>query len=80
MTRTFKVKGIVERLNASFAGGGIDRDVSIFVPVSTINQMLEEDDFSAFVAMSDNIGGCGDVSDEVDERLARNFGVSSRDT
>lgn len=79
VTRTFKVKGIVESLNTSFTGGGIDRDVTIFIPVSTINQMLEEDDFSAFFAMSDNLEDVEEVSDEVDERLARNFGVSSRD-
>lgn len=79
VTRTFKVKGVIESLNVSFAGGGIDRDVSIFIPVSTINQMLEEDDYSAFFAMSENIRDVEEVSDEVDERLARNFGVSSRD-
>lgn len=79
VTRKFKVKGVIESLNISFAGGGIDRDVSIFIPVSTINQMLEEDDFSAFFAMSENIKDVEEVSDEVDRRLARNFGVSSRD-
>jgi putative ABC transport system permease protein len=79
VTRTFKVKGVIESLNISFAGGGIDRDVSIFIPVSTINQMLEEDDFSAFFAMSENLEDVEEVSDEVDRRLARNFGVSSRD-
>lgn len=73
------MKGIIKTLNASFAGGGIDRDKSIFIPISTINQMLEKDDFSAFVAMSDNIEDLQNVSDAVDKRLARNFGVSSRD-
>ena len=79
VTRKFKVKGIVKSLGTSFGGGGIDRDTSIFIPVSTINQMLEEDDFSAFFAMSDNLEDVKVVSDEVDKRLARNFGVSSRD-
>ncbi len=79
VTRKFKVKGIIESPNTSFVGGGIDRDVSIFIPVSTINQMLEEDDFSAFFAMSENLEDVVEVSDEVDRRLARNFGVSSRD-
>ncbi len=79
VTRTFKVKGIIKTLNVSFAGGGIDRDKSIFIPVSTMNQMLEEDDFSAFVAMSDNLEEVENVSEEVDKRLAKNFGVSSRD-
>jgi len=79
VTRKFKVKGIIKSLNTSFAGGGIDRDTSIFIPVSTINQMLEEDDFSSFFAMSDSLDDVKVVSDEVDKRLARNFGVSSRD-
>lgn len=79
VSKTFKVKGVIESLNVSFAGGGIDRDVSIFIPVSTINQMLEEDDYSAFFAMSESIEDVVEVSDEVDRRLARNFGVSSRD-
>ncbi|AKB19139.1 MULTISPECIES: ABC transporter permease [unclassified Methanosarcina] len=79
VTRKFKVKGIIESPGTSFGGGGIERDTSIFIPVSTINQMLEEDDFSAFFAMSDNIEDLDVISDEVDKRLARNFGVSSRD-
>ncbi len=79
VTRTFKVKGIIESPDTSFAEGGIDRDVSIFVPVSTINEMLEEDDFGAFFIMSGSLEDVEEVSDEVDKRLARNFGVSSRD-
>ncbi len=79
VTRKFKVKGIIESLDTSFGGGGINRDTSNKNAVSTINQMLEEDDFSAFFAMSDNLEDLEVVSDEVDKRLARNFGVSSRD-
>ncbi len=79
VTQTFKVKGIIESPGTSFAEGGIDRDVSIFVPVSTINEMLEEEDFGAFFIMSESLEDVEEVSDEVDERLARNFGVSSRD-
>lgn len=79
VTQTFKVKGIIESPETSFAEGGIDRDVSIFVPVSTINEMLEEEDFGAFFIMSGSLENVDEVSDEVDKRLARNFGVSSRD-
>lgn len=79
VTRKFKVKGIIESPKTSFAEGGIDRDVSIFVPVSTINEMLEEEDFGAFFIMSGSLEDVEEVSDEVDKRLARNFGVSSRD-
>jgi len=79
VSRKFKVKGIMESPETSFAEGGIDRDVSIFIPVSTINEMLEEEDFGAFFIMSGSLEDVEEVSDEVDERLARNFGVSSRD-
>jgi putative ABC transport system permease protein len=80
VTRTFKVKGVIKPLDvSSFAGGGPDRDSSVFIPISTINQMLEKDDFSAFVAMSDTLEDVENVSDAVDKRLARNFGVSSRE-
>ena len=79
VTRKFKVKGIMESPETSFAEGGIDRDVSIFIPVSTINEMLEEEDFGAFFIMSGSLEDVEEVSDEVDKRLARNFGVSSRD-
>lgn len=80
VTRTFKVKGVIESPEVSVIGGGsIDRDVSIFIPVSTINEMLEEDDYGYFFAMSDSLEGLEQVSDDVDKRLARNFGVSSRD-
>ncbi len=79
VTKKFKVKGIIESPETSFAEGGIDRDVSIFIPVSTINEMLEEEDFGAFFVMSESLEDVETVSDEVDKRLARNFGVSSRD-
>ena len=79
ITRTFKVKGIIESPNITFGGGGIDRDTSIFIPVATINQMLNESDYSAFFAKTDSIEDVESVSDKVDKRLARNFGVSARD-
>ncbi|MGA9187133.1 MAG: hypothetical protein WB014_00870 [Methanosarcina sp.] len=41
--------------------------------------MLTESDFSVFFATSDSIGDVKTVSDKMDKRLARNFGVFSRD-
>lgn len=80
VTKSFKVKGIIKSSDVAVVGGGsIDRDVSIFIPVSTINQLLEEDDYGYFFAMSDSPDNLEQVSDEMDKRLARNFGVSSRD-
>jgi putative ABC transport system permease protein len=81
VTRTFKVKGIIEPLNLTQfgEGGAPDRDNSVFIPISTINQMLNESDYSAFVAKADTLEDVESVSKEVDKRLARNFGVSERD-
>ncbi|MDD3043197.1 MAG: ABC transporter permease [Methanosarcinaceae archaeon] len=75
----FKVKGIIESPDTAFVQGGIDRDKSIFIPVSTINEMLGEEDFGAFFIMAEDLETVEEVSDEVDKRLARNFGVPSRD-
>jgi len=41
--------------------------------------MLNESDYSAFVAKADTLEDVESVSKEVDKRLARNFGVSERD-
>jgi putative ABC transport system permease protein len=80
VTRTFKVKGIIKPLDVpSFSNGAPDRDNIVFIPIATINQMLEKDDFSGFVAMADTLEDVKNVSDSIDKRLARNFGVSSRD-
>jgi len=77
--RKFKVKGIMESPDVAFVQGGIDRDESIFIPVSTINEMLEESDYGAFFITAETLESVEETSAEVDERLARNFGVSSRD-
>ncbi|MGB9928050.1 MAG: ABC transporter permease, partial [Methanosarcina sp.] len=80
VTKSFKVKGIIQSPEVAVVGeGNIDRDVSIFIPITTMNQMLNQSDYSAFVAMADSIEDVETASDEVDKRLARNFGVSSRD-
>jgi putative ABC transport system permease protein len=85
ITKTFKVKGIIQPLAvSSFAGGGEgggapDRDNSVFIPISIINQMLNESDYSGFAARSDTIENVVTASDEVDKRLAKNFGVSVRE-
>ena len=53
VTRTFKVKGVIEPLNLTQfgEGGAPDRDNSVFIPISTMSAgMLNESDYSAFVA------------------------------
>ncbi|MFY1111091.1 MAG: ABC transporter permease [Methanosarcinaceae archaeon] len=77
--KTFKVKGILQESKETVIGGNGDTDTMIFVPISTMNEMLGEKDYGAFFAMANSLDNVGDISDEVDDRLARNFGVPKRD-
>ena len=44
-----------------------------------MNEMTGEQDYGAFFAMAENSENIGNISTDVDKRLARNFGISERD-
>lgn len=75
----FRVKGILSSEDNTFVTGGPDRDVTIYIPVATINEMLNVTDYSGFSAKTGSAESVQDVSDEVDKRLARSLGVPTRD-
>jgi putative ABC transport system permease protein len=77
--KTFKVKGILQESKETVIGGNGDTDTMIFIPISSMNEMLGEKDYGAFFAMANSLENVGDISDEVDDRLARNFGIPKRD-
>ena len=79
VTHKFRVKGILSSEDNTFVTGGPDRDVAIYVPIATLNEMLNVTDYGGFSARTDDAGSVADVSGEVDKRLARALGVSSRD-
>ncbi len=79
VTRKFRVKGILEGEDNTFVTGGPDRDSTIFVPIATLNEMLNVTDYGGFSANTGSSESVREVSDEVDKRLARSLGVSSRD-
>jgi len=74
ITKNFMVKGIIEKSKNSL---GID-DV-ILIPVSTLNEILGENDYGTFRAMSSSLDTIKETDEEVDKRLARHFGVPTRD-
>ncbi|KAF5419795.1 MAG: putative ABC transport system permease protein [Candidatus Methanocomedens sp.] len=74
ITKNFMVKGIIEKSKNSH---GID-DV-ILIPVSTLNEILGENDYGTFRAMSSSLDTIKETDEEVDKRLARHFGVPTRD-
>ena len=62
----------------SFFNSGIGDDV-ILIPVSTLNDILGENDYGAIVAMASGLDTIKETDEEIDKRLARHFGVSTRD-
>jgi ABC-type transport system, involved in lipoprotein release, permease component len=79
VTRKFRVKGILASEDNTFVTGGPDRDVIIYIPIGTLNEMLNVTDYGGFSARTGSAESVREVSDEVDKRLARSLGVPSRD-
>ncbi|MBP1909825.1 ABC transporter permease [Methanolobus bombayensis] len=79
VTRKFRVKGILASEDNTFVTGGPDRDVTIYVPIATLNEMLNVTDYGGFSAKTGSAESVQEVSDEVDKRLARALGVPTRD-
>jgi putative ABC transport system permease protein len=78
ITRTFMVKGIIEKKKEHFFNSWIG-DNEILIPVSTLNDILGENDYGAIVAMASGLDTIEETDEKIDERLARHFGVSTRD-
>ncbi|SFM80456.1 ABC transporter permease [Methanolobus profundi] len=79
VTQKFRVKGVLSSEDNTFVTGGPDRDAIIYVPIATLNEMLNVTDYGGFSARTGDAESVQEVSDEVDKRLARSLGVSSRD-
>jgi len=79
VSKSFKVKGILQNSKETIVGGDGSTDMVVYVPVSTMNEMTGEKDYGALFAMADNSESIRDISDKVDKRLARNFGIPERD-
>jgi len=78
VTKNFKVKGILKDSKPTVVGEDSDYDMTVFIPISTMNEMIGEKDYGAFLAMAESPEKVRDISDDVDSRLARNFGVPER--
>ncbi|MEA3294778.1 MAG: ABC transporter permease [Euryarchaeota archaeon] len=79
ITRKFIVKGIIEKSKESFIPSGVVGDNGILIPASTLNEILGENDYSVFLAMASSLETIRETDEKVDKRLARHFGVSTRD-
>ena len=79
VTQKFKVKGIIQSPNTTFIETPVQPDERILIPIDTMNDLLGVSDFGGFNAKATTLESLDEVTDEVDERLARNLGVPTRD-
>ena len=78
MKRTFKVKGILQNSKPTVVGEDSDYDLTVFIPISSMNEMTGEKDYGTFLAMANSPEKVREIAKELDNRLARNFGVPTR--
>lgn len=79
VTKKFKVKGILEDSKETIVGGDSSTDMIVYIPISTMNEMTGEKDYGTFFAIAETSENLGNISEDVDKRLARNFGIADRD-
>src|SRR5665647_149252 len=78
VTKTFKVKAIIKNPENTVVQA-YDDNVAVLIPIDVMNEVLDEKDYGGVFAMAEDSTKIQETSDEVDKRLARNFGISERD-
>jgi putative ABC transport system permease protein len=79
VTQTFIVKGVITDPETTFAQTGVEPEIRVFIPIDTMNEILGRDDYGGFFIKAESLEVVRETSDEIDKRLARSLGVSSRD-
>ncbi|APH39675.1 ABC transporter permease [Methanohalophilus halophilus] len=78
ITHRFVVKGILQSPDTQLVQSGIEPDNRIFIPISTMNSMLEENHYNSFFIKAKSMEVVEQTSEEIDEKLGRQFGIDSR--
>lgn len=76
--KSFKVKGILQDSRPTVVSEDSDYDLTVFIPISTMNEMTGKKDYGAFLATANSPVKVREIAEEVDSRLARNFGIPER--
>lgn len=79
VTRKFIVKGVIKDPNTTFAQTGVEPEIRIFIPIATMNEILDKDDYGGFFVKAQSLEIVRETADEIDKRLARSLGIPSRD-
>ncbi|MGB9938583.1 ABC transporter permease [Methanosarcina sp.] len=77
ITKTFKVKSIIQNPENTVVQAYDDNE-AVLIPIDVMNEILGEKDYGGVFAMAEDPAAIQKTSDEVDERLARSFGISER--
>lgn len=78
VTKTFKVKAIIQNPENTVIQAYDDNE-AVIIPIDIMNEILGEKDYGGAFAMADDPATVKETADEVDKRLARNFGISERE-
>ncbi|MGA9187033.1 MAG: FtsX-like permease family protein, partial [Methanosarcina sp.] len=78
VTKTFRVKAIIQNPENTVVQAYDDNE-AVLIPIDVMNEILGEKDYGGVFAMAEDPATVQETSDEVDERLARSFGIPERD-
>ncbi|MDF1556920.1 MAG: ABC transporter permease [ANME-2 cluster archaeon] len=77
VTKKFTVKGILESPTNTLVTSGIESNERIFIPISTWNEIMGEDDYGGFFAMASSMETIEETSDEIDTRFKCEVGMDA---
>ncbi len=79
VTQSFIVKGVIQDPETTFAQTGVESEIRVFIPIDTMNEILDRDDYGGFFVKAQSLEIVRETGDEIDRRLARSLGVPGRD-
>ncbi|WNY26119.1 ABC transporter permease [Methanolapillus millepedarum] len=78
VTKKFKISGIIGEDDTALVGRSSGSN-TIIIPVNTLKEMSGRDDYQSIYVVTESEDNISDVSDDIEDRLARSVGVSDRD-
>lgn len=78
ITQKFNIKGILQDPKSS-AQTGIEPNVRIFIPIKTMNEILDREDYGGFFVKAESLDAINATRKEIDRGLARSLSVPSRE-
>jgi putative ABC transport system permease protein len=79
VSHRFVVKGILQSPDTQLIQSGIEPDNRIFIPISTMNSMLDENHYDSFFIKAKSMEVVEQTSGEIDQKLGRQFSIDSRE-